>query len=113
MGYNADTRVTSRGPPRVFHVHGEVYHTQGPLEVNSPQNARYAQLYFYDSDYAADLRHQQNPELDRQIMGDLTQMLEHHNPYILVYRTAHERLRQMSRGLTLKIQGCYSMRDLL
>lgn len=29
-------------------------------------------------------------------MRDLTQMLTHHNPYILLYRTAHERLQQMS-----------------
>ena len=97
MGCNADTRVISQGRPEVFHVHGKVYHTQGPLEANSPQNARYAQLYFYDSDYAADLRHQQNPKLDQQTMGDLTQMLEHHDLFISVYRTVHEQLHQMAQ----------------
>ena len=29
-------------------------------------------------------------------MGDLTQMLEYYNPYIPIYRTAWERLQQMS-----------------
>lgn len=77
MEYNADTRVTSRGGPKSFHVHGKVYHTQGPLEADSPENARYAQLFFYDPEYATNLRHQRNSELERETMGDLTQMLEH------------------------------------
>lgn len=96
MGYKSDTRVTSRRGPKSFHVHGEVYHTQGPLEANCPENARYAQLFFYDPEYATDLRHQRNPELNRETMGDLTQMLEHFNPYISIYRTARERLSRMS-----------------
>ena len=97
MGCKVDTRVSSRGGPKAFHVHGKVYHMQELLQANSPEDAQYAQLFFYDPNYAADLCHQRNPTLDRQVMGDLTQMLEHHNPYISVYQTAHERLQQMSR----------------
>lgn len=92
----ADIRVAGQRGPNSFQVHGEVYHTQGPLEPNSSQEAQYAQLFFYDPAYAADLRHQRNPTLDRAVMGDLTQMLEDVNPFISVYRTAREQLHSIS-----------------
>ena len=41
MGCEVDTRVISRRGPKAFHVYGEVYHTPGPLEADSPENAQY------------------------------------------------------------------------
>lgn len=81
-------------------MHGKVYHTQGPLEPNLSQEAQYAQLFFYDPAYAADLCHQCNSTLDRTIMGDLIQMLENVNPFILVYCTARERLQSIPQAKT-------------
>ena len=93
MGCNVDTRVISCRNPKAFHIHGKMYHIQGLLEADLAKNAQYAQLFFYNPEYAANLCHQRNPTLDRQIMGNLTQMLEHYNPYISVYQTAHEQLQ--------------------
>lgn len=94
MRYVADTRVTSCQSLNAFQVHGKVYHIQGPLEASSLESTRYAQLFFYNLDYATNLYHQRNSELDKKIMGNLTQMLEYYNPYILVYCTAHKRLQR-------------------
>lgn len=40
-----------------FEVHGEVYHMQGPLDTDATKDAVYAQLFFYDPAYAANLRY--------------------------------------------------------
>lgn len=93
MGCVQDTRAISNHGPHSFQVHGEVYHLQGPLESDSNATARYAQLFFHNPAYATDLRHQRNPELDREVLGDFSQMLEDVNPYVGMYRTARERLQ--------------------
>lgn len=90
-------RGTGRHGIQVFQIHGALYHRQGPLEEEGTTGPRYAQLYFHDPQYAADARFRRNPQLDCLILRSLTDMLyEISNPYISIYRTARERLRQAS-----------------
>jgi len=59
-----DRQVEMRGGITPVCVHGELYHMQGPLNLNS--NPKYNQLYIYDPDYAAAVRSadQRNQGLD-------------------------------------------------
>lgn len=91
MGCRGERRVITHGP-NSFEVHGEVYHMQGPLDADVTEDAVYAQLFFYNPAYAADLRHIQNVTLDRIVLDDLSQMLEDVNPFIGIYQTAREHL---------------------
>jgi hypothetical protein len=84
-----------------FQIHGELYHYQGPLIPGSQDTPAFAQLFFYDPDYAADLRVQQYPRLDRTIFRDLHLMLTEHNPFITVYQTARERLARQKGDFRL------------
>lgn len=52
----------------------------------------FAQLFFYDLDYATDLRLRHRPQLDRSILRRLHDMITDHNPFTRIYKTAHERL---------------------
>ena len=54
MGYNVDTYVTSCRGPKFFHVHGEIYHTQGPLKASFPKNAQYMQIFIYNLEMATE-----------------------------------------------------------
>lgn len=68
---------------------------QGPLVPNTPESAQYAQLFFYNPAYAANLRHQRNQNLDLGILRDLTDMLHDVNPFISIYKTAREQLQEL------------------
>ncbi|RMZ76301.1 hypothetical protein DV736_g6706, partial [Chaetothyriales sp. CBS 134916] len=82
------------GGVNCFQIHRELYHLQGPLDTTSGRAPRYAQLYFYDPVYATNTRQRANPELDRDILRHLLDMLhEVANPFIQLYLTARERLQ--------------------
>jgi hypothetical protein len=89
-----DRGVTGPGI-QVFQIHGALYHQTGPLEELEGGLPQYAQLYFHDPQYAASARHQRYSRLRLSTFQGLTAMLhESGNPYIKLYRTARERLRQ-------------------
>ena len=108
--YQTTDRGATGGGHKVFQIMGELYHLMGPLEKTGPDDARYAQMYFYDPQVAnnARLRRQPNQNLQGDILMDIHTILtgECRNPFIGVYRTAHEILqtaRQIGTNLTLGI----------
>ena len=88
-----DRRLDHQQGVTSFNIHGELYHLQGPLETAEGRVPQYAQLFFYDPVYAAQLRSERNPELSDQLIRQLTDMLQEINPYISLYKTAAESLR--------------------
>jgi hypothetical protein len=92
VSYTKDTRTDLSRGLHCFQIHGELFHYQGPLEPGPQQAPAFAQLFFYDPDYATDFRLQHRPSLDRTILRGLHEMLTDHNPFIRIYKTARERL---------------------
>ena len=92
----AETTSDSGRGVSLFQVHGELYHLQGPINNDTEQAPCYAQLYIYDSDYASDKRSTRtsNSKLNPDLIKDLTAMLhyESDNPFIHIYKHAHEQL---------------------
>ena len=78
-------------------VHGELYHLQGPLNINH-SNPRYNQLYIYDPTFASSIRTSNNAELDPELTKDLSIMLHENsgNPFVRIYKHAHEILKSES-----------------
>ncbi|CUS15161.1 unnamed protein product, partial [Tuber aestivum] len=64
----------------------------GPLQPEPGSIPAFAQLYFYDPQYAADLRQSTHPRLDSSVLLALTNELHQVNPYIHIYKTAKEQL---------------------
>lgn len=77
-----------------FQIHGQMYHTQGPLSVEDSNQAKYAQLYIFDSEYAASIRSLNNSELDNELIRELSSVIHRCNPYVHLYKTAHEILEK-------------------
>ncbi|KAF2195901.1 hypothetical protein K469DRAFT_682136 [Zopfia rhizophila CBS 207.26] len=67
-------------------IYSTLYHVQEPLEPKPGTALRYAQLYFYDPQYATATHIQANPYLNPQLLQELTVML---------YETARDRLRSV------------------
>jgi hypothetical protein len=68
----------------------------------------FVQLFFYNPDYATNLQANRYPECNRDVLVQLSLMLDDCNPFILIYKTAWERLaadaRLMQMVLSLQIQ---------
>ena len=119
IGVDLDDSVlnTGRGP-YVFKIHGELTHQHGSLIPERHGEPRtYAQLYIHDPALApgearalalADRRrHRANQSLNPQIFSDLHEMMEQYNPFVNIYRHAHERLRHQAETPNLHVRLTY------
>ncbi|ORE15835.1 hypothetical protein BCV71DRAFT_273154 [Rhizopus microsporus] len=61
-----------------------------PLDSSEGSEPSYAQLYIFDPCYAAERRQARNSNLDPEIVRELSAMLSQCNPFVRVYRYAHE-----------------------
>lgn len=93
VSYNKDLRLNLTAGIQCFQIHGDLFHYQGPLDLSSQEAPQFAQLFFYDSDFATRTRHARNPTLNPTTLRALTDMLFECNPFIPLYQTARERLR--------------------
>lgn len=91
LGVEVDQSVTSGSGPYCFRIHGELSHKHGALLPDYGQAPRYAQLYIHDPNEALDHRLNANHNLGqhRSVMADLQDMLDHHHPFIPLYKQAH------------------------
>jgi hypothetical protein len=97
VSYTKDTRIDFSTGVQVFSIHGELYHYQGPLTPGSQETPKFAQLLFYNPDCATDVRLQRHKSLNPSILRQLALELDACNPFIPLYRTAHERLQQQDQ----------------
>ena len=64
LKYSADERAASLAPGiHCVQIHSELYHLHEPLEPQTGQQPRFAQLFLYDPQYASSIQHHQRPEL--------------------------------------------------
>ena len=105
LKYSPDNRSALLGAGvNCFQIHGELYHLQGPLEPEAGQVARFSQLFLYDPEYAAKVRHDSHPELENNILERLTVMMHEINPFVSIYKMARERLaEQVDHGQDSRI----------
>ncbi|KAF9233920.1 hypothetical protein BU15DRAFT_79608 [Melanogaster broomeanus] len=61
-----------------------------PLIPNEGQDPSYAQLYIYDPEQATDHCTRRNPNLNRQTLADLHDMLFNFHPYVNLYKQAYQ-----------------------
>ena len=76
-----------------FQIHGELFHLQGPLQGVDSRAAQFAQLYFYDPEFATEIRaNRYNGALQSSVLRQITEELMICNPFIGIYKSAKERL---------------------
>ena len=99
VSHNMDDRPEVAGAGvHAFQIHGELYHLQGPLQPPGPQEASYSQMYLYDPEYASALRAARFPTLPYELISEITAMLYEYSPWIQIYKTATERLREQTQS---------------
>jgi hypothetical protein len=99
MSCKQDKRLDGTTGVQCFQIQGELFHYQGPLEpASSNAIPAFAQLIFYDPEQATDYRARQHRTLDHCLLWQLEEMLRECNPFIQLYKTARERLREQANG---------------
>src|SRR5882762_8566521 len=86
--------VLSGSGPYSFILHGSLHHKMGALLPPPGLQPSYAQLYVLDPDSATNARSTRNSNLVPSTMSDLHAMLLQHNPYVEMYKQAHQILRE-------------------
>ena len=98
LKYQPDQRV--RGGLQCFQIHGALYHLGGPLQHAINIRPQFAQVFLYDPQNAVEqLRIRPGgPALSEAIevvlLQQMLEMLHNCNPFIALYRTAHERIQE-------------------
>ena len=98
LKYQPDERV--RGGLQCFQIHGALYHLAGPLQHPTNMRPQFAQVFLYDPEDAIEqLRirpggHALSEAIEVVLLQQLLEMLHSYNPFIAMYRTAHERMQE-------------------
>jgi len=100
MGVNVIDSINDGRGPYVFKISGQLCHRIGALLPKEGKRPEYAQLYIFDTQNEIKNRMQvatyANSTLqpDEQIVADLIEMLNVHNPIVQLFRTARDRLSE-------------------
>ena len=96
MGVKVNERVTGTFRVYAFKIHGALSHQMGGLlPLNDEQHA-FAQLYILDPLEANIRRGEYFNGLLPGVLGDIQNILEANNPYVQLYKQAHEILASRS-----------------
>nr|KYP55713.1 hypothetical protein KK1_001937 [Cajanus cajan] len=112
MGGKIDGSLNNESSPPIFVMSGENYHRIGSLLPNLGEQPKFSQLYIYDTENEVANRisigrmdKNSNP-LHTEIVSDIKEMLDYHNPYVQTYRMVQDRLKESNAcNLKLKIIG--------
>src|SRR6202050_1525748 len=94
VAVDVDQTILNGRGPYSFRMHGALHHKMGALHPHNPQRPSYAQLYIYDPQAALAARNSRNPNLDHVLMGELQDMLNINNPFVPLYKQAHQIMRE-------------------
>ena len=78
--------------PRVFRIHGDIYHQIGALDPPDNIAPTYASLYIIDPKKALDFRkaREENADIDGELLEKLQRFLTEVSPYAKAFRHLHQ-----------------------
>jgi hypothetical protein len=109
MGAKVIDTINDGHGPYVFKISTQVCHRIGSLLPNQGARPEYAQLYLFDTDHEISNRINVVSSLsspfnaDEIVVKSLIEMLDSHNPIVMLFRTTRERLFDTT-------DDCYSIR---
>jgi hypothetical protein len=97
LGVDIDQHINQGSGPYIFRIHGALHHRIGSILPQEGKERSYAQLYIHDTHdagvQALDVRMRRNPELSRDVMQLLQELLIEQNHYSHLYQHAYEILQ--------------------
>ncbi|XP_071695029.1 uncharacterized protein [Rutidosis leptorrhynchoides] len=115
MGGKVDNRFNNNRGPYTFRMSGQNFHRYGGLLPNVGHKPRFGQLYIYDTSNEANNRKEaisgknktkstsSRYSLDENLIVQIMQVLDEHNPLVKTFRMASERFKD-DPDMQLKIK---------
>jgi hypothetical protein len=88
LGADFDRELIEKKGNYCFRIHGSVYHFIGSLLPENPKDAKFAQIYIYDTDFQTNIRTNLMPTLNKETLIGLQAMIQEYNPYVELFKTA-------------------------
>lgn len=112
VAVKTDHNVTGAGGgPYSFRIQGGLYHRMGTLLPQPEQEPSYAQLYILDPNEAILHRNSRNNTRDPTLMADLDSMLREHNPFVPLYKRAHQILTETPSNQRQEVSACITLQE--
>jgi hypothetical protein len=90
VGVKIDERVTHTTGTYAFKILGALVHRMGGLLPMDAEQPAFAQLYILDPNDASECRGAFYQSLKAGVLGDIANVLDTDNPYVRLYKQAHE-----------------------
>ncbi|RKP15711.1 hypothetical protein ROZALSC1DRAFT_18472, partial [Rozella allomycis CSF55] len=91
LGVNVDTQLANNNHGiYTFRIQGQLYHQIGSLTPMNDDPAKFAQIYFYDSQAQNERRLQIFPTLDPFVCNTIGDLLHRINPYVMQFKHLRE-----------------------
>lgn len=71
--------------PYVYKMNGQMYHSLGAILPEPDKEPTFSQLYVYDQENELSNRLKRNPDMDRECLALLQDLMHRHNPYVQQY----------------------------
>ncbi|XP_022003816.1 uncharacterized protein LOC110901288 [Helianthus annuus] len=115
MGGKVDSKINKGNAPFIYRISGQNFHSLGSLKPANGKQAKFSQLYIYDTENEVYNRqsvlgqhvtsHEQ--ELDVEIIEYLKDFLDSHNELVKSYRMVRNHFQQ-NPGANLKLRLIYN-----
>ena len=104
MAVDVDQSVLNGCGLYSFRMHGKMCHKMGALVPQDGWQLVFAQLYIYDNQVALTACNDRNSNLDSFLMGELQDMLIANNPFVPLYKQAHQIMQETLPKLQSHLQ---------
>jgi hypothetical protein len=112
LGASIDKKLIEKKGNYCFRIHGSIYHYMGSLLPQQKEDAKFAQIYIYDTDFQTNIRSKLMPSLDKKILIGLQKMFENCNPYVKLFRTIAESNKENLNDFQMIIQSDLQSNDI-
>ncbi|KAK8952560.1 hypothetical protein KSP39_PZI003646 [Platanthera zijinensis] len=85
-----------------FRAHGAIYHKIGSLLPTPGNRPRFLQMFIYDTEHETSHRLAENNGLDTEILNEIKDILDTHNPYVKTFRQIAQHTQLQSFQLLIR-----------
>ena len=105
MGVHVDQNLATGGATFTFRAQGSIYHKIGSLLPDGNNRPRFLQLYIYDTDHEVENRMLENEALHRDVVENIQQILNRHNPFVQTFHHLAQRQDLQNCRLIIREQA--------
>lgn len=91
-----------------YRISGNVHHSIGSYLPENGEKPKFSQIYIYDKSFQTKIRNDMFPELKKDILEKLQDLLHEHNPYVQIFQQVGKKLQtEPSKQINIVLKNNY------